>query len=65
MIICIASGKGGTGKTTVATNLARLWHNQGKTEEARQLLTEIYSWFTEGFETPDLRDARALLDEIA
>ncbi|MEJ2304880.1 MAG: hypothetical protein P8Y14_25430, partial [Anaerolineales bacterium] len=49
----------------VATNLARLWHNQGKTEEARQLLTEIYSWFTEGFETPDLRQARALLDDIA
>jgi DNA-binding SARP family transcriptional activator/predicted ATPase len=48
-----------------ATNLARLWHNQGKTEEARRLLAQIYGWFREGFETRDLREAKALLEEIA
>jgi adenylate cyclase len=45
-------------------SLCRLWQQQGKLEEARQLLTEIYGWFTEGFDTPDLRDARALLEEL-
>jgi predicted ATPase len=45
--------------------LARLWQKQGKTDETRQLLGEIYSWFTEGFDTPDLREARALLEEIS
>ena len=48
-----------------ATSLARLWHQQGKTTEAYQLLAEIYGWFTEGFETPDLKDAQALLTELA
>jgi predicted ATPase len=43
-------------------SLARLWQEQGKREE-RQTLTEIYGWFTEGFDTADLRDAKALLDE--
>ena len=42
-------------------NLSRLWQSQGKREEARQLLAEIYDWFTEGFDTADLQDARALL----
>jgi predicted ATPase len=46
-----------------ATSLARLWQTQGKPAEARQLLVEIYGWFSEGFDTPDLRDARALLDQ--
>jgi class 3 adenylate cyclase/tetratricopeptide (TPR) repeat protein len=45
-------------------SLARLLRQQGKVEEARQLLSEIYNWFTEGFETADLKDARALLDEL-
>jgi predicted ATPase len=44
-----------------ANNLARLWQQQGKTEEARQLLQPIYDWFSEGFDTPDLQEARALL----
>lgn len=43
------------------SSLARLWHGQGKTTEARQMLTALYARFTEGFETPDLREARALL----
>jgi len=45
-------------------SLARLWKEQDKTTEARHLLTEIYAWFTEGFETGDLQDARALLQEM-
>jgi len=49
----------------VATSLGRLWQQQGKRAEARQLLTEVYGWFTEGFDTPDLREAKALLDELA
>ncbi len=46
------------------TSLSRLWHQQGKTQDARQMLAEIYSWFTEGFDTPDLQEARALLEEL-
>ena len=45
-------------------DLARLWHQKGKNDSARQLLTEIYDWFTEGFETPDLIAARELLGEF-
>jgi predicted ATPase len=48
-----------------AMSLSRLWHQQGKRAEARELLAPIYSWFTEGFDTADLQDARALLDELA
>jgi predicted ATPase len=48
-----------------ATSLSRLWQQQGKRAEAQALLTPIYSWFTEGFDTPDLQEARALLDELA
>ena len=47
-----------------ATDLARLWYHQGKTEQARQVLAEIYDWFTEGFDTPDLVAARILLEEL-
>jgi predicted ATPase len=45
-------------------SLARLWQEQGRVEEARQMLAEIYGWFTEGFDTPDLREAKALLEEL-
>jgi class 3 adenylate cyclase/predicted ATPase len=45
-------------------SLARLWQQQGKKEEARQMLAEIYNWFTEGFDTADLQDAKALLEEL-
>jgi class 3 adenylate cyclase/predicted ATPase len=48
-----------------AMSLARLWRDQGRKNEARQLLAPIYGWFTEGFDTLDLRGARALLDELA
>jgi len=47
-----------------AMSLSRLWQRQGKREEARQLLAEIYSWFTEGFDTADLKEAQALLTEL-
>ena len=46
-------------------SLARLWQHQDKQEEARQMLAEIYGWFTEGFDTKDLQDAKALLDALA
>jgi len=45
-------------------SLSRLWQQQGKHSEARQLLAESYGWFTEGFDTADLQEARALLDEL-
>ena len=48
-----------------ATSLARLWAEQGKRQDAHDLLAPIHSWFTEGFDTPDLKDAKALLDELA
>ena len=48
-----------------ATSLARLWRNQGKRAEARELLAPVYGWFTEGFDTGDLRDAKALLEQLA
>ena len=47
------------------SSLARLLNSQGKTEEARKILSDIYGWFTEGFEFADLKDAKALLDELA
>ena len=46
------------------TSLARLWQSQGKVDDARQILDQIYGWFTEGFNTPDLQEAKALLDEL-
>jgi len=46
-------------------SLARLWQSQGKTAEARQILTDIYSWFTEGFDTKDLQETKALLEKLA
>ena len=48
-----------------AMSLARLWRDQGKWNEARELLAPVYGWFTEGFDTPDLKEAKALLDELA
>jgi predicted ATPase len=47
-----------------ATNLARLWREQGRRAEAFDLLAPIYAWFTEGFDSPDLKEARSLLDEF-
>lgn len=48
-----------------ATSMARLWRDQGKRAEARELLAPVYGWFTEGFDTLDLKDAKVLLDELA
>ena len=48
-----------------AMSMARLWRDQGKRDEARELLAPIYGWFTEGFDTRDLKEAKALLDELA
>jgi predicted ATPase len=48
-----------------ATSLARLWQQQGKRQEAHDLLAPVYGWFTEGFDTADLKDAKALLEELA
>jgi len=47
-----------------AMSLSRLWQQQGKRVEARELLAPIYGWFTEGFDTADLQEAKALLDEL-
>jgi adenylate cyclase len=46
-------------------SLARLWQHQGKNAEAKSMLAEIYGWFTEGFDTPDLQAAQALLETLA
>jgi len=48
-----------------AISLSRLWQHQGKRAEAQQLLAENYCWFTEGFDTPDLQEAKALLNALA
>ena len=48
-----------------AMSLARLWATQGRRGEAHDLLAPVYGWFTEGFDTTDLKDAKALLDELA
>ena len=48
-----------------AMSLARSWRDQSRAAEARELLAPIYGWFTEGFDTPDLKDAKALLDELS
>ena len=47
------------------TSLARLWQSQGKRQEAHQILSEIYNWFTEGFDTKDLQEAKALIEELS
>jgi predicted ATPase len=52
-----------TWELRAATSLARLWRDQGKRPEARDLLAPIYGWFTKGFDTPDLKEAKALLGE--
>jgi len=48
-----------------AMSMARLWRDQGKQDEARELLAPVYGWFTEGFDTLDLKEAKALLSELA
>jgi predicted ATPase len=48
-----------------ALRLSQLWQRQGKRDKARQLLGEVYGWFTEGFDTVDLKEAKALLEELS
>ena len=48
-----------------ATSMARLWCEQGKRDQARDLLAPVYGWFTEGFDMMDLKQAKAVLDELA
>jgi predicted ATPase len=52
-------------KLRAANSLARLWRDQGKVQQARELLAPVYGWFTEGFDTLDLKEAKALLEELA
>ena len=52
-------------KLRAAMSLARLWRGQGKVRGARELLAPVYGWFTEGFDTRDLKEAKALLDDLA
>jgi predicted ATPase len=49
----------------VTTSLCRIWQQKGKGEEARAMLSQIYNWFTEGFDTVDLKEANALLEELS
>jgi predicted ATPase len=55
---------GGSWELRAAMSLARLWRDQGKVRHARELLAPVYGWFTEGFDTRDLKEAKALLDEL-
>ena len=52
-------------RTPRCTSLSRLWQSQDKRQDARDLLAPVYGWFTEGFDTADLKDAKALLDQLA
>jgi predicted ATPase len=63
--LAIAHEQGTRGcELRAATSLALLWREQGRRGEARDLLAPVYGWFTEGFDTPDLKDAKALLNEL-
>ena len=53
------------GTPRVHEPLSRLWRDQGKVQQARELLAPVYGWFTEGFDTRDLKEAKALLEELA
>jgi predicted ATPase len=64
--LAIAREQGTRGyELRAATSLARLWGEQGRQGEARDLLAPVYGWFTEGFDTADLKEAKALLEELA
>jgi predicted ATPase len=52
-------------KLRASVSLARLWGDQGKVQQARELLAAVYGWFTEGFDTRDLKEAKALLEGLA
>jgi predicted ATPase len=63
----LGNGAGLEGKSwelRAAMSLARLWRDQGKVQQARELLAPVYDWFTEGFDTRNLKEAKALLEEL-
>ncbi|MFZ2080101.1 MAG: tetratricopeptide repeat protein, partial [Xanthobacteraceae bacterium] len=63
--LTVAHGqKAKTWELRAAMSMARLWRDQGKRQQARDLLAPIYGWFTEGFDTRDLKEAKMLLDEL-
>jgi len=65
MAVDIAAAQFARGAQLHAANsLARLWRDQGKRRQAREFLAPVYGWFTEGFDTLDLKEAKALLDEL-
>jgi len=64
--IAVAQGQGAKlWELRAATSLAQLWRNHGKRAEAHNLLAPVYGWYTEGFDTADLKDAKALLEELS
>ena len=66
MALDVAAAQSAKGAQLLAANsLARLWRDQGKPQQARELLAPVYGWFTEGFDTRDLKEAKVLLDELA
>jgi predicted ATPase len=63
--VSVARRQGSRGyELRAATSLARLWQDHGRRAEARDLLAPVYGWFTEGFDTADLKAAKSLLDEV-
>jgi predicted ATPase len=65
VIIGIVTYSGWGGELRAAMSLARLWRDQGKPQQARELLAPVYGWFTEGFDTRDLKEAKVLLDDLS
>jgi predicted ATPase len=64
--LTVAHGqKAKTWELRAAMSMARLWRDQGKPQQARELLAPIYGWFTEGFDTRDLKEAKDLLDTLS
>jgi predicted ATPase len=59
-----ANSRRSPGNLRAAISMARLWHDQGKRQQAHDLLAPVYGWFTHGFDTVDLKEAEALLDEL-
>jgi predicted ATPase len=58
-------GRARSWELRAAMSMARRWRDQGKPQQSRELLAQVSGWFTEGFNTPDLKEAKALLDELA